>query len=219
MIAVVAELAAVARALTDAGHAVRTVTNVGDAIDRVAVLVVANAESASFVRSRSATQAVLVVDAGARDDDPVERAERNVAARVKALAAGADDAMTLPAHTSQMVARVDALERRAALLPQTHDRVERDGCVLDLCALTATRDGVAHEITELEAKLVRWLAMHADRPVPREELLERVWGHSREMATRTVDMTVARLRKKIERDASAPRIIRSVKSVGYILGS
>lgn len=169
------------------------------------------------MRAHSATQALQVVDAGARTEDESERAERNVAARVAVLAAGADDAMTTPFHATQMVARTEALGRRAALLPLSHDVVTADGCTLDLCALTATRDGVAHELTALEARALRWLAMHSDRPVARDELLEQVWGHSAAMQTRTVDMTMTRLRKKIERDPAAPRIVRAVKGVGYRL--
>lgn len=213
------ESAPIHAAIASAGHEVVVLTDASRAIDACAVLVVSSVEEAASVRMRSARQAVLVVDPGARAEDERERAELNVAARVAALAAGADDAMTLPAPASQMVARVDALGRRAALLPTPRELLFADGCVLDLGALTATRDGVSHELTALEARLLRWLADHSDRAVSRDELLERVWGHSAQMETRTIDMTVTRLRKKIERDPSAPRVVRSVKGVGYRFGA
>jgi DNA-binding response OmpR family regulator len=187
----------VTRALEGAGHVVVT--------DRGDVVVTDDAHRAEKLRAADPALPLLVIT---RADD--------VLARVAALRAGADDALAAPFHASQMVARVDALGRRASLVPKADDVVEADGCTLDLAALTASREGrPSEELSPLEVTLVRYLVRHRDRAVTRAELLERVWRHSSSMETRTVDMTVARLRKKIERDASEPRIIVGVRGVGY----
>ena len=76
--------------------------------------------------------------------------------------------------------------------------------------------------TAREAGILRWLHRHRQRAVTRAELLQTVWGApsnaSEELETRTVDMTIANLRQKIERDAGIPRIITTVKGVGYAWG-
>ena len=65
---------------------------------------------------------------------------------------------------------------------------------------------------------MRWLHRHRARAVSRAELLERIWGSSRDLQTRTVDMTIANLRQKIERDPSNPRIVLTVTGAGYAWG-
>jgi DNA-binding response OmpR family regulator len=184
------------RALEGAGHIVVDVD--GD------VVVTDDAKRAEKLRARDPALPLLVITRG---DD--------VLARVAALRAGADDALSAPFHASQMVARVDALGRRASLVPRQEEVVEADGCTLDLAALRATRAGQVEELSPLEVTLVRFLLRHRERAVTRAELLEHVWGHSSSMETRTVDMTVARPRKKIERDASEPAVIVGVRGVGY----
>jgi DNA-binding response OmpR family regulator len=186
----------VASVLGAAGHAV--VSEAGD------VVVTDDARRAGKLRAIDPVLPILVVTHG---DD--------VLARVAALRAGADDALAAPFHASQMVARVDALGRRASLVPKPSDVVEADGCTLDLAALRATRGAHSEELSPLEVTLIRYLVRHRGRAVTRAELLEHVWRHSSSMETRTVDMTVARLRKKIERDASEPAVIVGVRGVGY----
>jgi DNA-binding response OmpR family regulator len=181
--------------LSAAGHAVE---------ERGDVVITDDAARAEKLRARDPSLPILVITQG---DD--------VLARVAALRAGADDALAAPFHASQMVARVDALGRRASLVPKHSDVVDADGCALDLAALTATRATHVEELSPLEVTLIRYLVRHKERAVTRAELLEHVWGHSSSMETRTVDMTVARLRKKIERDASEPKVIVGVRGVGY----
>ncbi|HEY4222935.1 MAG TPA: response regulator transcription factor [Myxococcota bacterium] len=192
-----AELAAL---LESAGH---TVVNDG----RADLMIVDDA--AEVARARAADPALPILTITAGDD---------VLARVAALRAGADDAMAAPFHASQMMARVDALGRRASLVPKPADIVDVDGATLDLTALTCTRGHSESALTPREASLLRFLLVHRERAVSRSELLVAVWGHSAEMATRTVDMTIARLRKKIERDPQDPRVIVSVVGAGYRLG-
>jgi DNA-binding response OmpR family regulator len=134
----------------------------------------------------------------------------DVAARIRALEAGAEDALDAGFAPSQMMARVGAVARRAA-----PDAVEADGCTLDLGGHTATRDGQSMPLTAREVDVVRYLHRNRARVVPRAELLENVWGVSPDVTTRSVDVAISALRSKIERDPRAPTIIGSVKNAGY----
>ncbi len=139
-------------------------------------------------------------------------------ARVRALEAGADDSLAEPWAGSQMAARVGALGRRGALVPEDESRVEADGCVLLLDAGQVQRGGRALSLSALEVDLLRWLLRHAGRAVSREELLAEVWQVSPDIETRSVDVAVAALRKKLERDPSSPSLIVSVRGLGYAWG-
>ena len=138
--------------------------------------------------------------------------------RVAGLDAGADDYLTKPFGTRELLARIEALRRRAAIAPADAERVEIDGCLLDLGRCQAQRDGAAVALTAREAGILRWLHRHRTRAVSRAELLQTVWGASEDIETRTVDMTIANLRQKIERHPAEPRIVVTVKGVGYAWG-
>ena len=138
--------------------------------------------------------------------------------RVQGLRAGADDYLTKPFGTSELLARIDALRRRASIVPADPECVEIDGCLLDLGRCEARRNGTAVALTPREVGILRWLHRHRTRAVSRAELLQTVWGASEELETRTVDMTVANLRQKIEREPAEPRIVVTVKGTGYAWG-
>jgi DNA-binding response OmpR family regulator len=74
-------------------------------------------------------------------------------------------------------------------------------------------------LTKREVDILSWLYHHRNRAVSRPELLENVWGVPGDLQTRTVDMTISNLRHKIERDPSSPRIVVTVKGVGYAWGA
>jgi DNA-binding response OmpR family regulator len=143
-------------------------------------------------------------------------------ARVKGLNAGADDYLTKPFGTQELLARIEALRRRASIAPADAERVEIDGCLLDLGRCEARRDGSAVALTPREVGILRWLHRHRARAVSRAELLQTVWGTpseaTEELETRTVDMTIANLRQKIEREPADPHIVVTVKGVGYAWG-
>jgi DNA-binding response OmpR family regulator len=136
----------------------------------------------------------------------------DVAARIAALDAGAADAVDGSFAMSQVAARIGAAGRRAALVPRDAERVELDGCTIDLSACTYEREGRVEPLTRREVDLVRWLARHAGQVVSRAELLEHVWGVSARNATRAVDVAIAELRKKL-----GPASIVTVKGAGYKL--
>jgi DNA-binding response OmpR family regulator len=142
----------------------------------------------------------------------------DVEARIRALEAGASDAVDASFPMAQIAARVGAAGRRAAAIPRDPDRISIDGCTIDLSAATGERDGEGFALTKREVDIVRWLARHAGHVVSRADLLQHVWGLSPRTETRAVDVAIAGLRAKLERDPSEPAIIISVKGAGYRWG-
>jgi len=192
--------------LSRAGHAIeRGSPAPGREFD---LALVGSPEAAARLRRARPTVAIIVVT---RIGD--------VPARVRALEAGADDALDAGFATSQIAARVGAAGRRAALTPPAAERLAIDGCTIDLSAAIATRDGRAAPLTAREVELVRWLARHAGRVVTRGELLQHVWRVAAASETRAVDVAIAGLRAKLERDPRAPAIILSVRGAGYRWGA
>ncbi len=139
----------------------------------------------------------------------------DVPARVRALEVGADDAFDKGFPPSQMMARVGAAGRRAASFPRPSEIVVVDGCTIDLSASTASRHSAVVELTQLEVDVVRYFALHAGQVVSRQDLLHNVWHRAPGANTRAVDVAIVGLRQKLEVDPAEPRIITSVRGVGY----
>jgi DNA-binding response OmpR family regulator len=157
-------------------------------------------------QARPSLPILMLTARGAEDD------------KVAGFAAGADDYVTKPFGVRELLARIDAFARRASSAPAEPEILELDGCTLDLGRHRAVRAGDEVHLTAREVGILRWLHRHRLRAVPRSELLERVWGTSGDLQTRTVDMTIAKLRQKIERDAADPKIVVTVTGVGYAWG-
>jgi two-component system, OmpR family, alkaline phosphatase synthesis response regulator PhoP len=138
--------------------------------------------------------------------------------KVRGLKTGADDYVTKPFGARELLARIVALGRRAKSTPAEPEIIEIDGCHFDLGHCEARRGSRIISLTPREVGILRWLHRHKARAVSRSELLEQIWGANAKMETRTVDVTIANLRQKIERDHSDPRIILSVKGIGYAWG-
>jgi len=139
--------------------------------------------------------------------------------KVNGLDAGADDYVTKPFSLKELVARINALGRRAESAELESGLIDAKGCRIDLGRCIATlENGDKINLTAREASILRWLYQHRSRAVSRAELLEVVWGTRGDLQTRTVDMTIANLRHKVEVDPSNPRLVVTVKGVGYAWG-
>jgi DNA-binding response OmpR family regulator len=133
--------------------------------------------------------------------------------RVIGLELGADDYVTKPFSPRELVARVRAVLRRAELGPPELQVLEVGALRVDLRTHRATFAGVPLALRTLEFELLAELTRNAGRVVRRDALLERVWGISFAGGTRTVDVHVAQLRKKLGR----PDVIQTVRGIGYRL--
>jgi len=133
-----------------------------------------------------------------------------------ALAVGADDCLTGPIDPMELIARVDALIRRAAPRKSTApNRVTFGSVAVDLSTGAVRRDKSHMSLTGKEAQLLRYLLTHPNRVVTRTELLENVWGVC-SSETRTVDVHIAGLRAKLEQDSARPRLVVTVHGKGYL---
>jgi len=158
-------------------------------------------------RERSPLPVILITARGAEDD------------RVEGLRGGADDYVVKPFSARELLARVEAVLRRAPQRPAAIRGVVSDGIKVDLERREARlADETAVPLSEKEAELITYLAVHPDRAISRDELLQRVWGlDPRGVTTRTIDMHIARLREKLGDDPNAPSFVTTVRGKGYML--
>jgi two-component system alkaline phosphatase synthesis response regulator PhoP len=136
--------------------------------------------------------------------------------KVGGLKIGADDYVTKPFNMLELVARVEALMRRAPIRPAAQAGELDFGSIhVDLVGTEATRDGQPVNLSAREFQLLRYFIEHRGATLSRDELLKQVWGYSADMYTRTVDVHVASLRQKLEDDPKQPRFILTVQGLGY----
>ena len=134
--------------------------------------------------------------------------------RVLGLKLGADDYLVKPFETAELLARIEALLRRAQ--PDTEAGTFAFGDVrVDFKRVEVTRAGEPVELSALEFRLLRHFVEHRGEVLSRDRLLDEVWGYSAEVYSRTVDQHVATLRRKIESDPRRPRHVVTVHGLGY----
>jgi len=135
--------------------------------------------------------------------------------KVLGLKLGADDYVTKPFGFMELIARVEALLRRTSGSPRTAEVYGFGDVVVDFKKAELKKRGESVEITARELKLLEYFITHRGEAVPRERLLDQVWEYDAVPLTRTVDMHVAKLRKKIETDPADPKFIVTVHRMGY----
>jgi two-component system response regulator RegX3 len=166
-------------------------------------------EICNRIRQQDRQQPVIMLTAKSSDEDIVQ-----------GLTLGADDYVAKPFSVTQLVLRVQAVLRRSGIGAEAAREIRlANGVVIDtenLCAGDIA-DNIA--FTRREMDLLQYLQQQAARPVSREELLARVWGYANhlEIETRTVDIHIAKLRRKIETDPANPQAIITVRGAGYRL--
>jgi len=162
------------------------------------------------VREKDREQPIVMLTAKTRDEEIIE-----------GLKLGADDYVGKPFSIQQLLLRIEAVLRRSRKLQAADQLLTLDGVTIDLRNLTATSGGDEVRFTRREIEVIRYLAGNSERPVSREELLEKVWGYARELAieTRTVDIHIAKIRRKIEADPSEPVNLVTVRGAGYRLNA
>jgi two-component system OmpR family response regulator len=140
-------------------------------------------------------------------------AKGSVEDRVRGLQAGGDDYLTKPFAFSELLARVQALIRRATAAPEA-TRLTAGDVTLDLVSRAVTCAGAPVDLQPREFALLAFLLRHAGRPVSKTMILEHVWDYSFDPQTNVVDVVMSRLRAKIDPDH---RRIETVRGVGYVL--
>ena len=199
------------RALERAGHATRWVTTGGDAevavFDTEPELVVLDLglpdidglEVCRHLRSSHEHLPIIVLTARREELDIVEGVE-----------AGADDYMTKPFGLSELLARI-----RARLRAVTATRLESEDIAVDVAARRAWQGDRELGLSTKEFDLLAELVRAAGTVVRREQLMDRVWGTDFVGRTKTLDVHMAWLRRKLGDDATAPRYITTVRGIGY----
>lgn len=147
--------------------------------------------------------------------------------KVLLLELGADDYVTKPFSPKELLARVRRAMRGRGMQPQMvaevaakqigHEVLILGDARIDFTSMEAVRSGKAVLLTTQEFKLLKYLATSAGRVIPRDELLNEVWGYQNYPSTRTVDNHILRLRQKLEPDPAEPRFLLTMHGAGYKL--
>jgi two-component system alkaline phosphatase synthesis response regulator PhoP len=144
-------------------------------------------------------------------------ARTQVVDRVVGLKLGADDYLTKPFETIELLARIEALMRRApsGSAGVSLERYQFGDIVVDARKAEVTQEGRLLELSAKEFHLLKYFIEHRGATVSRDELLHEVWGYNATPSTRTVDVHVAWLRQKLEPNPRVPQYILTVHGLGY----
>ena len=160
------------------------------------------------IRKVDRDQAIIMLTAKVTDEDIVQ-----------GLRLGADDYVAKPFSVTELMLRVEAVLRRSRSATQLASHIQLGALDIDTLNLSGARGDEELSFTRREVDILQCLAANSERPVPREELLSEVWGYARNLniETRTVDIHMAKLRRKIEADPKEPVYLVTVRGAGYRL--
>jgi len=166
-------------------------------------------EICNRIRSQDRDQPIIMLTARSSDEDIIQ-----------GLSLGADDYVAKPFSVAQLVLRVQAVLRRSRVAVELDHQLRlSDSIEIDSRNLSGCRGEKTLSFTRREVEILQYLKANSERPVSREELLTRVWGYAKnlQLETRTVDIHIAKLRRKIEPDPAQPRYLLTVRGAGYRL--
>lgn len=165
-------------------------------------------EICNRIRLEDRDQAIIMLTAKTSDEEIIQ-----------GLQLGADDYVSKPFSIQQLVLRIEAVLRRSTVGLEQARNISLGDLEIDTQNLCGNRGTAAITFTRREMDVLMYLAQHSDRPVSRDELLIKVWGYARnlDIETRTVDIHIAKLRRKIEADPKQPQNLITVRGAGYRL--
>ena len=160
------------------------------------------------IRAKDRYQPIIMLTAKSSDEEIIH-----------GLKLGADDYVPKPFSVQQLVLRVEAVLRRSQVGQEQARTLTVGDVEIDTENLSGKIGDEDIAFTKREIEVLCFLAENSDRPVSRDELLARVWGYARglEIETRTVDIHIAKLRRKIEADPKEPQVLITVRGAGYRL--
>ena len=166
-------------------------------------------EICNQIRQHDREQAIIMLTAKSGDEDIIE-----------GLSLGADDYVAKPFSVAQLVLRVQSVLRRSHKVAHQNQQIQlAEDIVIDCQNLSGNKGDESLSFTRREIDILQYLQANSERPVSRDELLNKVWGYAKdiELETRTVDIHIAKLRRKIEPDPSQPSYLTTVRGAGYRL--
>jgi DNA-binding response OmpR family regulator len=158
------------------------------------------------IRQKKLKLPVLMLTAKAQEYD-----------KIRGFKVGADDYLTKPFSVGELSARVMALLRRHSQYAQDVDQVQVGNSLVDVKHFLVRRGRKERSMSHYEVELFKLLYAHANQPVSRDVILDKVWGTDKFPTNRTVDNFIVKLRKKIEEDYRNPKHILTIYGIGYKL--
>ncbi len=160
------------------------------------------------IRAEDREQPVIMLTAKTSDEEIIQ-----------GLKLGADDYVPKPFSIQQLVLRIEAVLRRSQVGQELARTINLRDVEIDTENLSGLNGGEEITFTRREIEVLSYLAQNSDRPVSRDELLLKVWGYARtlDIETRTVDIHIAKLRRKIEANPKQPQNLITVRGAGYRL--
>ena len=163
------------------------------------------------LRRKSSTLGIIILTARTQEMD-----------KVTGLLVGADDYVTKPFSTSELMARIDAVYRRVTVnrvyREQSREKgntIELGEFVLNLRSRSLTKNSKQIELTQVEFQIMEYFFTHPNVALERGEILKHVWGNMYYGDDKVVDVNIRRLRMKVEDDPSSPRHLTTIWGVGY----